>query len=153
MKSPPIRVLIADGDPLVCRALVRLLHDCVDVEVIATAKDEDEVLELAGQLHPAVALVDARAGRMGMSTAWVDGMKATQSLCRQLPATRVIILGIYATMREQALSAGACRFLLKDCSRDMLVEAIRLAASGQCETNGIWAKHTADAQAELEGAQ
>jgi DNA-binding NarL/FixJ family response regulator len=139
MKRAPIRVLVADGDPLVCRALVRLLHDSVDVEVIATAKDEDEVLELAGQLHPAVALVDARTGRTGMSTARVDGIEvtqSTQSLCRQLPATRVIILGVYATMREQALNAGACRFVLKDCSRDTLVEAIRLAASGQCEASG-----------------
>jgi len=162
MKSTPIRVLIADGDPLICRALVRLLHDTVDVEIIATAKDEDEVLELAGQFQPAVALVDARMGRKGMSAARVDlidglermdGIKVTQSLCRQLPATRVIILGVYATMRDQALSAGACRFLLKDCSRDTLVEAIRLAASGQCEVNGIRAEHTVDSQAEWGGAQ
>jgi len=159
MKSTPIRVLIADGDPLVCRALVRLLHGSVDVEVIATAKDEDEVLEYAGQFQPAVALVDARMGRTGLGAARadlmerMDGINVTESLCLQLPATRVIILGVYATMRDQALSAGACRFLLKDCSRDTLVESIRLAASGQCEVIGIRPEHTADSQAEWGSTQ
>lgn len=133
----PISVLIADGDPLVCRALVRLLYDSVDVEVIATANDERATLELASQSHPAVALLDARMIWTGMGAAQAEGIKVTQSLREQLPATHVIILGVYATMRQQALSAGACRFLLKDCSRDTLVEAIRLAARGQCESGPV----------------
>jgi DNA-binding NarL/FixJ family response regulator len=83
----------------------------------------------------------------------MDGINVTESLCLQLPATRVIILGVYATMRDQALSAGACRFLLKDCSRDTLVESIRLAASGQCEVIGIRPEHTADSQAEWGSTQ
>ncbi len=128
MKSIPIRVLIADGDPLVCRALARLLRNSAGVEVIATSADQDEVLELAGQFHPSVALVDAR-------TAQMDGMEVTRSLLRRYPGTRVIVLGVYATMRDQALVAGACRFLLKDCSGDTLVEAIRLAANGDCDAN------------------
>jgi len=133
MKSASIRVLVADGDPLVSRALVRLLRNSVDVEVIATAKSEDEVLKLADQLHPAVALVDARTARL-------DGMKdkqslSKQSLCEQIPATRVIILSVYEALRDEALSTGACRFLLKDGGRDALVAAIRLAANGQCESD------------------
>ena len=140
MKNVPIRVLIADGDPLVCRALARLLGNNSNVEVIATSVDRDEVLELVGQFHPAVAVVDAHTARL-------DGMDLTRSLSHSFPATRVIILGVYATMREQALSAGACRFLLKDCSGDTLVEAIRLAASGECHSNGIQAEHTVEANA------
>ena len=126
MKSAPIRVLIADGDPLVCRALTRLLSTSANVEVIAASSDRDEVLELAGRLLPAITLVDAHTVRM-------DGMWLTKSLCQQVPATRVIVLGLYDALRAEALSAGACRFLLKDSSRDALVEAIRLTASGQFE--------------------
>ena len=132
--STPIRVLIADGDPLVGRALARLLRNSAGVEVIATSADRDEVLELAGRLHPGVALIDGRTARL-------DGMDVTRSLSHSFPATRVIILGIYATMRNQALTAGACRFVLKDCSRDTLVEAIQLAASGVCEANAVVAEH------------
>jgi DNA-binding NarL/FixJ family response regulator len=135
MKSIPIRVLIADGDPLVCRALSRLLRNSAYVKVIATSADRDEVLELAGQLLPAVALVDAHTARM-------DGMEVTQSLRQQVPETRVIVLGVYEALREEAMSAGACRFLLKDGSRDAFVEAIRLASSGQCEAKVSAAQNT-----------
>jgi len=133
MKSAPIRVLIADGDPLVCRALTRLLRNSPGVEVIATSVDGDEVLELAGQFHPGVVLVDAGTARTGR----LDGMALTRSLSQRFPAVRVIVLGVYATMRDHALVAGACRFLLKDCSGDSLVEAIQLAKCGQCERDAI----------------
>ncbi len=126
MKSAPIRVLIADGDPLVCRALARLLSTSTSVEVIATSADRDEALELAGRLHPAVALVDAHTARL-------DGMELTKSLCRQTPATRVIVLGLYDALRDDALSAGASHFLLKDGGRDTLVAAIRLVAREKLE--------------------
>lgn len=126
MNDAPMRVLIADGDPLVCRALARLLHKSASVEVVATSSDRDEVVELAGRLRPVVTLVDAYTARL-------DGMDVTRTLARLFPATRVIVLGVYATMREEALLAGACRFLLKDCSGEALVEAIRLAASGECK--------------------
>jgi DNA-binding NarL/FixJ family response regulator len=128
MKSPPIRVLIADGDPLVCRALTHLLTRSPSVDVIATSSDRDEVLELAGRLNPAVALVDAHTVRM-------DGLDVTRTISRLHPTTRVVALGVYPTMRDQAIIAGACRFLLKDCSGVALVEAIRLAASGECGAN------------------
>ena len=44
------------------------------------------------------------------------------------------MLGVYAIMREPSLAAGACRFLLKDSGRAELVDAIRLAALGQCQS-------------------
>ena len=124
----PIRVLIVDGDPLVCRALVRLLQDAPGVEVVATATDASVTLELAEQFQPAVALLDA-------GTARLDGMTLTRSLRQQAPATRVVMLSVYATMRDPSLAVGACRFLLKDCGRDELVGAIRLAARGRCQSD------------------
>jgi DNA-binding NarL/FixJ family response regulator len=60
-------------------------------------------------------------------------MKVMQRICQQIPATRVIVLSVYEALRDEALSAGACRFLLKNHGRDGLVAAIRLAASGQCQ--------------------
>ncbi len=129
MRSEWIRVLIVDGDPQVSRALVRLLQPADDIEVIATATDEKAALELAVRLRPAVALVDVGAARM-------DGMGITRALCQQAPETHVVMLSVYATFRSQALAAGARRFLLKDCGRDELAAAIRLAARGQYQANG-----------------
>ena len=118
-----------DGDPLICRALVRLLKDSPDVEVVATATDALGTLELAEQLQPAVALLD-------VGTARLDGMMLTRSLRQQAPATRVVALSVYATLRDLSLAVGACRFLLKDSGRDELLAAIRLAACGRCQSNG-----------------
>jgi DNA-binding NarL/FixJ family response regulator len=129
IKSKPVRVLIVDGDPLICRALVRLLKDAPDVEIIATATDASVTLELAEQFQPAVALLDA-------GTARLDGMSLTRSLRQHAPATRIVMLSVYATTRDLSLAAGACRFLLKDSSRDEVLAAIRLAAEWQCQSNG-----------------
>ena len=79
IKSKPVRVLIVDGDPLICRALARLLKDALDVEVVATATDASVTLELAEQFQPAVALLDAGTVRL-------DGMTLTRSLRQQAPA-------------------------------------------------------------------
>jgi DNA-binding NarL/FixJ family response regulator len=121
-------VLIVDGDPLICRALVRLLKDAPDVEVVATATAALLSLELAVQFRPAVVLLDAGTTRL-------DGRALTRSLRQQTPAIRIVMLSVYASMRDPSLAAGACRFLLKDSSRDELVGAIRLAARGQCQAN------------------
>jgi two-component system response regulator DesR len=124
-----IRVLIADGDPRVGRALVRLLHDAADVEVVATAADAATALECAGQLRPAIVLVDA-------GPAPLDGLALTRRLRETLPTLEIIVVGVYATSCAPALAAGACQFLLKDCSRAELVAAIRLVAQGHCQVRG-----------------
>jgi len=129
IKGKPIRVLIADSDPLICRALVRLLKEAPDVEVVATATEALATLALAEQYQPAVALLDA-------GTARLDGMTLTRSLRQQAPAIQVVVQGVYEMMRDPSLTAGACRFLLKDSGRDLLLAAIRLAARGQCQSNG-----------------
>ena len=62
-----------DGDPLICRALVRLLKDFPDVKVVATATAALVTLALAEQLKPAVVLLDAGTPRL-------DGMLLIGSL-------------------------------------------------------------------------
>lgn len=129
LPGAPIRVLIADGDPLVGRALLHLLQDVGDMEVVALAADGGAALEIAGRLQPAVMVIDARTARL-------DGLALTRRLREQRPAPRVVVVSVYGTFRDQALAAGACQFLLKDCSRDELSAAIRRAARGHCEAHG-----------------
>jgi DNA-binding NarL/FixJ family response regulator len=126
LNNAPIRVLIADGDPLICRALARLLGNSAEVEVIASSPDRDEVLRLVHQLHPAVALVDAHM-------ALPDGVPGAKGLWQQVAGTRIIVLGVYEALRDEVLRMGACRFLLKDGTRAELVAAIQLAARGDCD--------------------
>ena len=125
-KNEPIRVLIVDRDLLVGRALARLLQDSHDVEVVAIAADGWAAIRQSMLLQPVVALVDAQTARL-------DGLAFTRNMHQQAPTIRIVIVSVYAWFRSQALAAGACRFLLKDCGRDELVRAIRLAALGHCQ--------------------
>jgi DNA-binding NarL/FixJ family response regulator len=120
---------MADGDPLVSRALVRLLQDAPAVEIVAVAADGVAALTHALQLQPAVVVLDMR-------TAQPDGMVLLRHLRLLTQAPRIVVLSVYATCREQALAAGACQFLLKDCGREPLVAAILLAAQGHCQALG-----------------
>jgi DNA-binding NarL/FixJ family response regulator len=122
----PVRVLVADGDPLLRRALVRLLQDTPAVEIVAVAADGAATLALALQLQPAVTILDARLVQP-------DGMVLIRHLRLLTQAPRIVVLSVYATVREQALAAGACQFLLKDCGREPLVAAILRAAQGHCQ--------------------
>ena len=124
-ENEPVRVLIADGDPLVCRALGRLLHDRADISVVAQATDANTALRLTDQLQPDVALFDAGSVALG-------AMELTITVHRLYPRVRIVVLGIYATFCDQALAAGACQFLLKDSGRDELVAAIRHAGQEKC---------------------
>jgi DNA-binding NarL/FixJ family response regulator len=117
---------VADGDPLVSRALVRLLQDAPAVEIVAVAADGVAALTHALQLQPAVAVLDMR-------TAQPDDMVLLRHLRLLAQAPRIVVLSVYETCREQALTAGACQFLLKDCGREPLVAAILRAAQGHCQ--------------------
>lgn len=126
LNNAPIRVLIADGDPLICRALARLLSNSAEVEVVATSPDRDEVVRLVHHLLPAVALVDAHM-------ALPDAVPGRDGLLRQVAGTQIIVLGLYEALRDEALRMGACLFLLKDGARAELMAAIQRAARGDCE--------------------
>jgi DNA-binding NarL/FixJ family response regulator len=60
----------------------------------------------------------------------LDGVAATERLA---PRTRVLILTTYDTDAdiERAVEAGAVGYLLKDVSREQLVEALHAAARGE----------------------
>jgi DNA-binding NarL/FixJ family response regulator len=66
-----IRVLLADDHGLVRDGLSRLLGSVPDVEVVATAADGHEAVQLAGEHLPDVILMDLRMPG-------IDGSEATR---------------------------------------------------------------------------
>src|SRR5690606_28736102 len=96
-----------------------------DLEVVATASDGVEALDVVARERPDVVLMDIRMPRL-------DGIEATRRL-RALPGARVIVLTTFDAddMIVEALRAGAAGFLLKDTPPDRLVAAVRAAASGE----------------------
>ena len=120
-----IRVGIADDQDLVRAGFETILAASSDLEVVGTAGDGIEAVELAGAARPDVLLLDIRMPRL-------DGLAALPRILAASPDTRVLVLTTFDLDEYvyEALRGGASGFLLKDVRRDQLVDAVRVVARG-----------------------
>jgi len=119
-----IRLLIADDHEVVRHGLTSLLAD-TDIQVVGEATNADEVLVRARELKPDIVLLDIRMGES-------DGLKALEQFRQEQPKLPILVLSMYdnPTYTARAVALGANGYLLKGCSRDELIEAIRIVAAG-----------------------
>jgi DNA-binding NarL/FixJ family response regulator len=120
-----IRVLIVDDQALVRAGFRMILEAEPEIEVVGEAGDGDEAVAEARRLEPDVVLMDVRMPEL-------DGIAATETITREHPDIRVLILTTF-DLDEYAfagLRAGASGFLLKNAPPDELVGAIRTVAAG-----------------------
>jgi DNA-binding NarL/FixJ family response regulator len=122
-----IRLLIVDDQELIRTGFRLFLETQDDLVVVGEAADGREAVEQATRLRPDVVLMDIRMPRM-------DGVEATARLtaARIDPPPRVLVLTTFDLDEYVfgALRAGAAGFLLKDASRERLVDAIRVVHEG-----------------------
>jgi len=121
----PIRVLLADDDPLVRSGLRILLGGAEGIEVVAEVGDGSEVLGAVDRHRPDVVLMDIRMPEL-------DGIAAAGLLAGQPSPPAVLMLTTFDTdeLVLRALRAGAAGFLLKDTPPAEIVRAIELVAAG-----------------------
>ena len=121
-----IRVLIADDQPVVRDGLAMLLELIEDFEIVATAADGIEAVDLARSELPDIVLMDLRMPRL-------EGAEATRQILTSLPDTRVLVLTTYADdeFLFGALQAGARGYLTKDATAEEIEHAIRALIAGQ----------------------
>jgi DNA-binding NarL/FixJ family response regulator len=121
-----VSVLLVDDQPLFREGLRTLLSVEPGIEVLGEAGDGEAAVQQARRLRPQVVLMDMRMPVL-------DGVEATRRLRAETPESRVIVLTTFDDDEEvfDALRAGAVGYLLKDATRDKLVEAIRSAARGE----------------------
>jgi DNA-binding NarL/FixJ family response regulator len=126
MTNAPIRVLIADDQRVVRDGLSMLVGLIDGIEVLGTACDGVEAIELAQRELPDVVLMDLRMPHM-------EGAEATRAIRAALPDTQVLILTTYADDESLfgALQAGARGYLTKDASAEEIERAIRALIAGQ----------------------
>jgi DNA-binding NarL/FixJ family response regulator len=124
----PIRVLIADGQPVVRAGVHALLEGENDIAVVGDATEGDEAVAIAQDVRPDVVLVDA-------DLPGLDVLEVTRQIVDD-PAqagARVLILAAHDTDETlfAALRAGASGFLVKNTEPIDLVEAVRVVAAGE----------------------
>jgi two-component system nitrate/nitrite response regulator NarL len=111
------RVLIVDDRSQAREGLKALLATELAVQVVGEAADGKEAIDLVKKHRPDVILMDA-------SMPVMDGLEATRLVKAQWPEVRVIVLTLHATLRAEALAAGADAFLVKGCPAGELLAAI-----------------------------
>jgi NarL family two-component system response regulator LiaR len=121
----PIRVLVVDDHTLVREALASLVNSLKGVQLVATAVNGAEAIQLCAQFRPDVVLMDLIMPVM-------NGIIATEIIRRDFPQTQVIILTsfIHDIHIQAARNAGAAGCLSKGISIQELAQAIRQAQNG-----------------------
>ena len=118
-RARPVRVLIADDEPLFVETVQALLQDDDRVEVVGTAADGEEAVKLARSLEPDVILMD-------ISMPTLDGIEAARKIREHVPAARILVLtgsSISADV-NRSRQAGVGAFLTKDRLGTQLLDAI-----------------------------
>ena len=126
MKDETIRLLVVDDHAVVRSGLRALLATEPGMQVVAEAGDGEQAVAEARRVEPDVVLMD-------LVMPGIDGAEAILRIRAERPQTQILVLTSFGSDRKlfPAVKAGAIGYLLKDCSPEELIRAIRHAAEGQ----------------------
>lgn len=122
----PIRLMLVDDHEIVRAGLRSLLENQPDLEVIGEASSGEEALSLAPELTPDVVLMD-------VTMPGLSGAETTEKLKTLLPEVNVLALTIHEeeVYFFEMLQAGACGYIPKRASPDVLLRAIQVVSQGE----------------------
>ena len=119
------RILLVDDHAVVRQGLRSLIDREPDMEVVGEANNGRLALELVRELRPDIVVTD-------ITMPDLNGVDATRQIVREFPCVKVLALSIHSnrTFVADMLRAGASGYVLKECTFDELVEAIRTIVRG-----------------------
>src|SRR5689334_14794151 len=127
VKSPrPIRIVLADDHTIVRDGVAHLLNAEPDFQVVGSASDGLEAIEMVCRLKPDVVLMDLQMPNL-------NGVAAIKRIRAEDEHIKIIILTTYDTDEYilEGIRAGAKGYLLKDVPKEELFRSIRLVSQGQ----------------------
>jgi two-component system response regulator DesR len=132
-----IRLLLADDQELIRRALAVLLELQDDFEVVASVGRGDEVAGAAREHRADVALLD-------IEMPGIDGIAAAGVLAQEVPGCRSLILTTFGRpgYLRRAMESGAHGFIVKDAPPEQLADAIRRVSAGERVVDPVLAAAT-----------
>lgn len=122
----PIRVLLIDDSPIIRLGLRSALEDYADITIVAEAGSAADGLAAVAKHKPDVVLLDLHLPDK-------SGLQVCRELIKARPQTKVLVLTSSSNERnvQEALSAGAQGYLLKENDGAALANGLRTVAAGQ----------------------
>ncbi|MDA0147749.1 response regulator transcription factor [Vibrio sp. LaRot3] len=128
----PIKVVIVDDHQVVLEGFKARLSLESDIDVIGTASNGVEAVEVIKALNPDVVLMD-------VSMPLMNGIDATQVVKQERPDVKVLMLTMHDNREYimKVMQSGAVGYMLKEISADKMVQAIKTVDQGStyfCES-------------------
>lgn len=121
-----ISVIIADDHRLIRTGIKLLLEDNDEIELVAEAENGEELIELVCQFEPDVILLDLTMPKL-------DGLASMDIILKKYPETSIIILSMHENSEfvQKSVDAGALSYLLKNVSKEELINTIKTVTFGK----------------------
>lgn len=121
-----MKILLCDDQAVIRDGMEMLLQLEKDFQVVGSAQDGSEAVELAAKKQPDIILMDLKMPGM-------NGIEATREIRKKFPQIKILVLTTYDDDEWvfDAIRAGASGYLLKDTPRQKIIEAIRGTVDGK----------------------
>jgi len=121
-----IKLLLVDDHPVVRKGISSCLVRHEHLEIVGEAADGQEAMKKARELMPDIVLMDIDMPEM-------DGLEVTESLRKELPKIKVLILSMHSNTEYvmRIIQSGASGYILKEAPTEELVRAIDIVNTGE----------------------
>jgi two-component system response regulator AlgR len=116
-EEQPLRVLIADDEPLAAERLQLLLARSDGAQLVGTASDGDSAINLTEALHPDLLLLD-------IAMPGLDGIGVARALAAQTPSPAVVFITAFDQFAVAAFEVEAVDYLMKPVDPPRLQRAL-----------------------------
>lgn len=121
-----IKIVLADDHAMLRHGLSRSFEQEKEISIVGQATNGHAAVDMVRQLSPDVIVMD-----IGMPD--LNGIEATRIITKDYPEVKVVALSMHSSDKyvREMFRAGASGYLLKNCSFEELVEAIKTVITGK----------------------
>ena len=120
MDDRPLRILIADDEPLAAERLQLLLAQCADVDLVGSASDGEGAVRMADALTPDLLLLD-------IEMPGLDGIDVARALAAKHPSPAVVFITAFDQFAVAAFEVEAVDYLMKPVTPERLQRSLQRA--------------------------